>query len=175
MLSNLNEEYKKKLDIIRKHFGEEHQYRKLIEEMKEFSVELTAVYLNDNEEFTDIFKDSIFQNNEAIKKLLEEMVDCYVVAYQINEISFLKDILYLMVNHDYLDFGLKILHILENKKECLEIAKQKIDRTLERLESGYYPNSNIVTCPACGGAGEEETVYGDYALCSCGGTGRKEK
>ena len=73
MLSNLNGEYKKKLEIIKNHFGEEHQYKKLVEEMKEFSEELEILYFKDDKDFMDIFTDSVFQNGKAIEKLLEEI------------------------------------------------------------------------------------------------------
>ena len=172
MLSNLNGEYKKKLEIIKNHFGEEHQYKKLVEEMKEFSEELEILYFKDDKDFMDIFTDSVFQNGKAIEKLLEEMVDCYVVAYQINKIEILEYILFLMFNYRYFDFGRKILPIMKGKEKALEIAKQKIDRTLERIESGYYDS-----CPDCNGKGSIRLPYGrTHTLCKkCKGTGRKEK
>lgn len=175
MLSNLNEEYKNKLEIIKNHFGEEHQYRKLLEEIEEFNGELETLYFKDDKGFTDIFTDSVFQDDKALEKLLEEMVDCYVVAYQINKIEILEYILFLMFNYRYFDFGRKILPIMKGKDRILEIARQKIDRTLERIKSGYYEPD---ICPNCGGDGGFENPYegGFFADCNvCNGTGKVER
>ncbi len=174
MLDNLNEEYKKKLESIKNHFGEEHQYRKLFEEIEEFNKELEILYFKDDKDFTDISTDSVFQEDAAIEKLLEEMVDCYVVAYQINKIGILEYILFLMFNYRYFDFGRKILPIMKGREKALEIARQKIDRTLERIESGYYEPD---ICPICEGAGGIKNTYdGHFFNCkTCNGTGKVER
>ena len=136
MLNDLNDEYKMKMITIYKNFGEDAQYKKLIEEIEEFREELENVYFKDDED-NDI-EDSILWNSEAINKLLEETVDCFVVAYQINKIEFLEHVLFLILSYRYDECAEDILIFLRKKEKVLEIARYKIDRTLERIKTGYY-------------------------------------
>ena len=166
MLSNLNGEYKKKLEIIKNHFGEDAQYKKLVEEMKELEdefirfIKLSSSYIRN-------------PKKEKVQNLLNELADCYVVAYQINETEYIDRIAH-YYSEQYFGSRRMINHIIHvsGKDVILEIAKQKIDRTLERIESGYYDS-----CPDCNGEGSIRFPYGrTLTKCKkCKGTGRKEK
>ncbi len=164
MLSNLSEEYKEKLKTIKNHFGEDAQSKKLIEEMEEFKYEVEKFSQNNF-----IFR---LDGTADISEILEELTDCCVVAEQINKIGFLGFYLDLVFIHYFDDAMLFRNLYFKNKDRILEIAKQKIDRTLERIETGYY-----ASCPDCNGTGLIILPYGrTLTKCkTCKGTGRKGK
>ena len=164
MLSNLSEEYKEKLKTIKKHFGEDVQSKKLIEEMEEFKCEAEKFRQNNF-----IFR---LDGTADISEILEELTDCCVVAEQINKIGFLGFYLDLVFIHYFGDSLLFRNLYFKNKDTILEIARQKIDRTLERIETGYYDS-----CPDCNGTGLIRLPYGrTHTLCkTCNGTGKVER
>ena len=166
MLSNLSEEYKEKLKTIKKHFGEDVQSKKLIEEMEEFKYEAEKFRQNNF-----IFR---LDGTADMSEILEELTDCCVVAEQINKIGFLGFYLDLVFIHYFGDSLLFRNLYFKNKDRILEIARQKIDRTLERIESGYYEPD---ICPICEGAGGIENIYdGHFFNCkTCNGTGKVER
>ena len=167
MLSNLSEEYKEKLKTIKNHFGEGVQSKKLIEEMEEFKCEVEKFRQNNF-----IFR---LDGTADISEILEELTDCCVVAEQINKIRFLDFYFNLVFTH-YFDDSLLFMNLYSIYQNIiLEIARQKIDRTLERIESGYYEPD---ICPNCGGDGGFENPYegGFFADCNvCNGTGKVER
>ena len=166
MLSNLSEEYKEKLKTIKNHFGEEHQYKKMVEEMKELEdefirfIKLSSSYIRN-------------PKKEKVQNLLNELADCYVVAYQINETEYIDRIAH-YYSEQYFGSRRMINHIIHvsGKDVILKIARQKIDRTLERIETGYYDS-----CPDCNGTGLIRLPYGRaHTLCkTCNGTGKVER
>ena len=165
MLSNLSEEYKEKLKIIKEHFGEDVQAKKLIEEMEEFKHEIEKFH-GDN---------IILRLDGAVdlSKILEELTDCCVVAEQIGKIEFLEFYFNSILVYYFDDIMLFRNLYFKNKDTILEIARQKIDRTLERIESGYY---EPVLCPECCGDGfhvEEGNIFVDCEICN--GTGKVER
>ena len=164
MLSNLSEEYKEKLKTIKKHFGEDVQSKKLIEEMEEFKYEAEKFRQNNF-----IFR---LDGTADMSEILEELTDCCVVAEQINKIGFLGFYLDLVFIHYFGDSLLFRNLYFKNKDTILEIARQKIDRTLERIETGYYDS-----CPDCNGTGLIRLPYGrTHTLCkTCNGTGKVER
>ena len=165
MLSNLSEEYKEKLKTIKNHFGEDAQSKKLIEEMEEFKYEVEKCRQN-----SSILR---LDGTTYISKILEELTDCCVVAEQINKIKFLDFYFNLVFTH-YFDDSLLFMNLYSiYQNTILEIARQKIDRTLERIESGYY---EPVLCPECCGDGfhvEEGNIFVDCEICN--GTGKVER
>ena len=166
MLSNLSEEYKEKLKTIKNHFGEDAQNKKLIEEMEEFKYEVEKCRQN-----SSILR---LDGTTYISKILEELTDCCVVAEQINKIKFLDFYFNLVFTH-YFDDSLLFMNLYSIYQNIiLEIARQKIDRTLERIKTGYYEPD---ICPICEGAGGIENIYdGHFFNCkTCNGTGKVER
>ena len=168
MLSNLSEEYKEKLKTIKNHFGEDAQNKKLIEEMEEFKYEVEKCRQNS-------FILRLDGRTTYISKILEELTDCCVVAEQINKIMFLDFYFNLVFTH-YFDDSLLFMNLYSIYQNIiLEIARQKIDRTLERIKTGYY--SKPEKCPECNGKGSIRLPYGrTVTKCKkCDGSGTKEK
>ncbi|MDR2879169.1 MAG: hypothetical protein LBV03_04560 [Fusobacteriales bacterium] len=137
MLNELSEEYKKKLKIIKNHFGENAQYKKFIEELKELREAMYRIqelkYRNPNPD--DFEKFLILQWDTYNSGVLSEIADCYVVAYQINETDFLRSYIE--------DLELIPPHLIYQntrnaRTKIIEIMKFKIDRTIERIRTGYY-------------------------------------
>ena len=173
MLSNLNEEYKKKLIVIKKHFGEDAQYRKFVEELKELRDSLQHIWAVRNKKSYDELEEFLILQWDTYKKgVLSEIADCYVIAYQIDEADFLRSYIE--------DLELIPPHLIyQNTRNArgkvAEIMRFKIDRTLGRIESGYYEPD---ICPICEGAGGFENPYegGFFADCNvCNGTGKVER
>ena len=170
MLSNLSEEYKEKLKTIKKHFGEDAQYKKFVEELKELRDFLHYIWpIRSKKSYDELEEFLILQWDNYKKGVLSEIADCYVIAYQINEADFLRSYIE--------DLNLIPTHLIYQNTwgKVTEIMKFKIDRTLERIESGYYEPD---ICPICEGAGGFENPYegGFFADCvTCNGTGKVER
>ncbi len=163
MLSNLSQEYKDKLKAIYVHFGEINQRAKLLEELEEVEKEISN-YAGEH-----INYDAITDPDINIDKLLEEIADCYVVATQIDEISFVESLLG-HICEGFMDDGYIIGEIKHTYlPKILEIAKFKIDRTLDRIDEGYYEPR---ICPECCSDGFLVEEGGTFTDCKrCGGTG----
>lgn len=170
MLESLNKEYKDKLEEIKNHFGEEAQKAKLLEELEEVEDEIEDYARN------HIHYDAVRNPDTNIDRLLDEIVDCYVVAYQVNKTYFIESLLE-HISEGYMDDGYKLIKEIKAEREAklLEIAKFKIDRTLERIKTGYY--SKPEKCPECNGKGSIRLPYGrTVTKCKkCDGSGTKEK
>ncbi|MCP1225697.1 hypothetical protein [Sebaldella sp. S0638] len=169
MLSNLNEEYKNKLKTIKNHFGEINQKAKLLEELEEFERAIREFYLCNKNTIK-----ALWSKKTDISKILEELTDCYVVAEQINKIDFLEFVLIPMLEFYILDVNLLERFFKHGKRgEIIEIARQKIDRTLERIKTGYYEPD---ICPNCGGDGFHTDEGENFIDCElCNGTGKVER
>lgn len=173
MLSNLSEEYEEKLKTIKKHFGEINQKAKLLEELEEVDNEFGNFEYGITE--INIILEDLKNKDQKIINILNEIADCFVVAVQLNKEELTNSILEGLWSSSFDDGHLAYIYILyDMESEVLEIARQKIDRTLERIESGYYEPD---ICPECNGKGSIRLPYGrTYTLCKkCKGTGRKEK
>ena len=174
MLSNLSEEYKEKLKTIKNHFGEVHQKAKLLEELEEVDNE----FWNFEYGFTeiDMILEDLKNKDQKIINILNETADCFVVAVQLNKEYLTNSILEGLWSSNFDGGHLAYFYILLNmESEVLKIARQKIDRTLERIESGYYEPE---ICPICGGDGGFENPFegGFFADCvTCNGTGKVER
>ena len=170
MLSNLSEEYKEKLKTIKKHFGEDAQYKKFVEELKELRDSLHYIWpIRSKKSYDELEEFLILQWDTYKKGVLSEIADCYVIAYQINEADFLRSYIE--------DLELIPPHLIYQNTwgKVAEIMRFKIDRTLERIESGYYEPD---ICPICEGAGGIKNTYegGFFADCvTCNGTGKVER
>ena len=172
MLSNLSEEYKEKLKTIKKHFGEDAQYKKFVEELKELRDSLHYIWpIRSKKSYDELEEFLILQWDNCKKGALSEIADCYVIAYQINEADFLRNYIE--------DLELIPPHLIyQNTRNArgkvAEIMRFKIDRTLERIESGYYEPD---ICPICYGAGGIKNTYdGHFFNCkTCNGTGKVER
>lgn len=165
MLNNLSKEYIGKLEFIKNHFGIDSQFKKLVEELEEAEDEI-ADYAAEH-----IYYDAVRNPDINIDKLLGEITDCYVVAFQVDKTDFVESLLGYMVE-GFMDDGYKLIREINfiYLPKILEIAKQKIDRTLERIESGYYESNK---CPECNGKGSIRLPYArTYNVCTkCNGTG----
>lgn len=172
MLGTMNNEYMGKLKAIKKHFGEDAQYKKFVEELKELRDSLHYIWaVRNKKSYDELEKFLILQWDTYKKGVLSEIADCYVVAYQINEADFLRSYIE--------DLELIPPHLIyQNTRNArgkvAEIMRFKIDRTLERIESGYYEPD---ICPICEGAGGIENTYdGHFFNCkACNGTGKVER
>ena len=131
MLSNLSEEYKEKLKTIKKHFGEDAQYKKFVEELKELRDSLHYIWpIRSKKSYDELEEFLILQWDNCKKGALSEIADCYVIAYQINEADFLRNYIE--------DLELIPPHLIyQNTRNArgkvAEIMRFKIDRTLERI------------------------------------------
>lgn len=110
----MNQEYRKKLRAIKKHFGETLQFKKYLEEQNEVLKAFKMYKQTDEETF---FKD--YDN------LLEETADCIVVALQLLIIPELKEFFRQAINFEYRE---------EEKDFILAIMLYKIDRTIMRFK-----------------------------------------
>ena len=172
MLSNLSEEYKEKLKTIKEHFGRDAQYKKFVEELKELRDSLRYIWpIRSEKSYDELEEFLIFQWDNYKKGVLSEIADCYVIAYQINEADFLRNYIE--------DLELIPPHLIyQNTRNArgkvAEIMRFKIDRTLERIESGYYEPD---ICPICYGAGGIKNTYDRHFFnCkTCNGTGKVER
>ena len=172
MLDKLNKEYKKKLIVIKEHFGEDAQYKKFVEELKELRDSLHYIWpIRSKKSYDELEEFLILQWDNYKKGVLSEIADCYVIAYQIDEADFLRSYIE--------DLELIPPHLIyQNTRNArgkvAEIMRFKIDRTLERIESGYYEPD---ICPICYGAGGIKNTYdGHFFNCkTCNGTGKVER
>ena len=172
MLSNLSEDYTKKLDIIKNHFGEVHQKVKLLEELEEVDNEFWNFKYGITE--IDIILEDLKNKDQKIINILNEIADCFVVAVQLNKEDLTNSILEGLWSSNFDDGHLAYIYILHNmESEVLKIARQKIDRTLERIKSGYYEPD---ICPNCGGDGFHTDESENFIDCvTCNGTGKVER
>lgn len=132
----LDEEYKYKNNMILDHFGINHQYKKLIEELSELNNSL-GEYFNKFEEYSNVaFVDKHF---EEANDFLSEIADCFVISEQLCENSFTNHLISLFMDHwnvwwtnKYLDSDYTDKFLTEVINKIESIMKFKIDRTIER-------------------------------------------
>ena len=121
---------REKLNIILKHFGEEHQrkYRKL--EIYELGIELNKFWYF-KQEF--IMKgESKYKLSEVVDELIDEIADVCVFNMQLTNYDLCESLEIICERYDIKEF------CLEHKKLIKERVFFKIDRTLERIKEGYY-------------------------------------
>lgn len=102
------------LKTIVKHFGINNQQRKLQEEIFELQEAITCYELNNSVSY-DI---PLCELSYGIDSIKEEMADVMVILNQFIE--------YYKIEH----------------KELFEICNKKVDRTIERIDSGYYESND---------------------------------
>ena len=117
----LNREYREKLVKIKRFFGAEPQLLKLYEEIEE----LQTAYRNYRKTF---YKDE--------QNLVEEIADCFVVALQINKVKMVKNVIKGLIDNTKI-FKTEML------EKIIRMVKFKINRTVERIESGQYGTYKI--------------------------------
>ena len=117
----LNREDRERLIKIKKFFGAEPQLLKLYEEIEE----LQTAYRNYRKTF---YKDE--------QNLVEEIADCFVVALQINKVKMVKNVIKGLVDNTKI-FKTEII------EKIIRMVKFKINRTVERIESGQYGTYKI--------------------------------
>ena len=137
----LDKEYSNKNNRILKFFGENHQYRKLVEEMRELTIALQEFSeKNSKSNIYSIFIKDFYQEQES-ENLLSELADCIVLSSQLNEIdlidmyvsSLLKYHEVMWINN--LSWEPKYKSFEETLIDKInEIIKFKIDRTIERYK-----------------------------------------
>ena len=121
---------REKLNIILKHFGEEHQreYRKL--EIYELGIELNKFWYF-KQEF--IMKgESKYKLSEIIEELIDEIADVCVFNMQLTNYDLCESLEIICERYDIKEF------CLEHKQTIKERVFFKVDRTLERIKEGYY-------------------------------------
>ncbi len=169
MLSNLDSTYKYKLEMIEEHFGVINQKAKLWEEIEEFQIAIRRAKRNLRN-----FNNLLLIPQNAVD-VIEELTDCYIVAYQIDKIRLVELLLSSIILENFRNAKDPLNSLIAHyDSKILEIAKHKIDRTLERIESGYYEPD---ICPNCGGDGGFENPFGgNFIDCElCNGTGKVER
>ena len=137
----LDKEYSNKNNRILKFFGENHQYKKLVEEMRELTIALQEFSeKNSKSNIYSIFIKDFYQEQES-ENLLSELADCIVLSSQLNEIdlidmyvsSLLKYHEVMWINN--LSWEPKYKSFEETLIDKInEIIKFKIDRTIERYK-----------------------------------------
>lgn len=137
----LDKEYSDKNYKILNFFGEDHQYKKLVEEMRELTAALQEFSEKNSEgNIYDTFIKDFYQGQES-EDLLSELADCIVLSSQLNEIdlvdmyvsSLFKYHHVMWINslsweQKYKDFENILIYKIN------EIIKYKIDRTIERYQ-----------------------------------------
>lgn len=94
--------------IIMKHFGIKNQQKKLTEEVHELNEAITIL------ETSMAYREKREFSKDDTLDIAEEITDCMLLLYQI------------------------LLYYNIAEEDLLHIAKKKIDRTMKRMESGYY-------------------------------------
>ena len=117
----LNREDREKLVKIKRFFGAEPQLLKLYEEIEE----LQEAHKN--------WRKSFYKDNS---NMIEEIADCFVIALQINKVKMVKNIIKGLVDNT------KIFKT-EMIEKIIRMVKFKINRTVERIESGQYGTYKI--------------------------------
>ena len=156
----ISKEYMDKIETVKNHFGIKAQESYIWNELEELR-EAAEKYGNARKIKNDL--------TEERKNLVSEIADCYFMSIQIER----KD----MVQEFIMYFICDLLfpnQFIEFFKEVIEEMYFKIDRTIDRIKTGYYEENNTITCPECHGAGEVDSGCGDYRLCSRGGSGQVE-
>ena len=124
------ENLRKKLDIILKHFGDQLQreYQKL--EIYELGIALNKFWYF-KQEF--IMKgESKYKLSEVIEELVDEIADVCVFNMQLTEYDLCESLEILCDRYGIKDFCIEHRHLIKER------VFFKVDRTLERIESGYY-------------------------------------
>lgn len=117
----LNREDREKLVKIKRFFGAEPQLLKLYEEIEE----LQEAHKN--------WRKSFYKDNS---NMIEEIADCFVIALQVNKVKMVKNVIKGLVDNT------KIFKT-EMIEKIIRMVKFKINRTVERIESGQYETYKI--------------------------------
>ena len=117
----LNRGDREKLVKIKRFFGAEPQLLKLYEEIEE----LQEAHKN--------WRKSFYKDNS---NMIEEIADCFVIALQINKVKMIKNVIKGLVDNT------KIFKT-EMIEKIIRMVKFKINRTVERIESGQYGTYKI--------------------------------
>lgn len=135
----LTPEYKEKNIKILTHFGKNHQYKKFLEEIKELFDEIKKLlnfidYRKNLIEGTSEYKllcEYILEKDNVLENgFITELVDCQILAEQLNESDFFIEFLSMSLK------DVRFLDLILNSKRgkyLIEFCTEyKIDRTLER-------------------------------------------
>lgn len=112
----LNSEDREKLLKIRRFFGAEPQLLKLYEEIEELQVAHKE------------WRKSFYKDNS---NMIEEIADCFVIALQINKTKMIRNLIKGLVDNSNI-FKTEMI------EKIIKMVKFKINRTIERIESGQY-------------------------------------
>ena len=124
------ENLRKKLDIILKHFGDQLQreYRKL--EIYELGIALNKFWYF-KQEFV-MKGQSKYELSEVIDGLIDEIADVCVFNMQLTEYDLCECLEIICDIYEIKEFCIEHRHLIKER------VFFKVDRTLERIESGYY-------------------------------------
>ena len=117
----LNREDREKIVKTKRFFGTEPQLLKLYEEIEE----LQETHKN--------WRKSFYKDNS---NMIEEIADCFVIALQVNKVKMVKNVIKGLVDNT------KIFKT-EMIEKIIRMVKFKINRTVERIESGQYGTYKI--------------------------------
>jgi len=117
----LNKEDREKIVKTKRFFGTEPQLLKLYEEIEE----LQEAHKN--------WRKSFYKDNS---NMIEEIADCFVIALQVNKVKMVKNVIKGLVDNT------KIFKT-EMIEKIIRMVKFKINRTVERIESGQYGTYKI--------------------------------
>lgn len=129
----LDKEYINKNNKILEHFGIDHQYKKLVEELKELQDSLEQ-YRNKCLGKHD-YKVYVCKYWEEAEDFLSEISDCFVLAEQLCETGFVNNLIKIYMDYwgilwtnSIVDNGLMI-NLIDRIQKIMQF---KIDRTIER-------------------------------------------
>ena len=129
---------KKQAQEIYKHFGYEKQRLKAKEERLELEISLNKLALYDVREEQGM--SHTYLRDELINDCQEEFADNVLMRMQLENLDFQEAFEEMKINYS----KSRILHCfgIDNfyfrKEEVRKWVERKVDRTLERIENGYY-------------------------------------
>ncbi len=134
----LTQTYKEKNSKIVKYFGTIHQYKKFLEEIKELFNEIDNLlnfvnrrrFLLNRSTIDKLMWEYILEKDNILENgFINELVDCQILAEQLNESNFFIEFVSMSLKE--LDL-VNILYSPQGKNIITQCMEYKIDRTLER-------------------------------------------
>ncbi len=126
----ISKEYQDKIKKVKNHFGIKNQESYIwteLEELKEAYNEYVKALM------------ALVPVHKVFKNLASEIADCYFMGIQIEREELVKNIIYGFIRNRF--YGYRLEELLEAAKKEMYF---KIDRTLERIATGYYDKKEMV-------------------------------
>ena len=120
----IDKEYLEKIEIVKNHFGIAAQESYIWNELQELK-EATEIYKKGATSFEI--------SSENRENVISEIADVYFMGIQIDRKELIETLILYFLNYIFYSFQIKV--VLEAIKKEMYF---KIDRTLDRIETGYY-------------------------------------